>query len=79
MRGLRTHDGLIPNSLQSKFISQTQIYIPLNFFVEIIVDYMENHGLETHNDKMYAKSTTGNTTNTPQFIWPKSSNFFGYF
>ena len=34
---------------------------------------MENDGLTTtHNDKMRAESLTGNTTNAPQFIWPKS-------
>ena len=47
-------------------------------------DYIENHGLGTHNDKMYAKSSTGNTTSTPQFIWPicmlpKSANFWVIF
>ena len=31
---------------------------------------MENRGLGTHNDKMCAESLTGNTPNTPQFIWP---------
>ena len=47
-------------------------------------DYIENHGLGTHNDKIYAKSSTGNTTSTPQFIWPicmlpKSANFWVIF
>ena len=32
---------------------------------------MENHGLGTHSDKMYAKSSTGKyTPNTSQFIRP---------
>ena len=38
---------------------------------------MENHGLGTHNDKMYGKSST---ENTPQFIrpfgWPIIWNSF---
>ena len=29
---------------------------------------MENHGVGTHNDKMCADSSTGNTQNTSQFI-----------
>ena len=30
---------------------------------------MENQGLVIHNDKMCAEGSTGNTQNTPQFIW----------
>ena len=29
---------------------------------------MENHGLRTHNDKVCADSSTGNTPNTPQLF-----------
>ena len=36
---------------------------------------MENHGLGTHNDKMCAESSTGNTPNTPQFIRPICHNW----
>ena len=31
---------------------------------------MENHRLGIHNYKMCADSSTGNTPNTQQFIWP---------
>ena len=30
---------------------------------------MENHGLGTHNDKIWADSLIRNAPNTPQFIW----------
>ena len=43
---------------------------------------MENHGLPTHSDKMYAKSSTGNY---PKYFTihsthlPKPANYLGYF
>ena len=35
---------------------------------------MENHGLGTHNGKMFNKSSTRNTSNIPQFIGPICPN-----
>ena len=35
---------------------------------------MENHGLGTHNDKMCAEISIGNTKNTPKFIRPICPN-----
>ena len=42
---------------------------------------IKNHELRTHNDKMCADNSTGNTLNTPQFVLstcPKRNNL-GYF
>ena len=36
---------------------------------------MNNHGLETNNDKICAESSTENAPNTPQFIWPLCLNW----
>ena len=42
---------------------------------------IKNHELRTHNDKMCADNSTGNTLNTPQFILPTcpKRNNLGYF
>jgi hypothetical protein len=42
---------------------------------------MKNHGPGTHNEKMYAESSTGNTSNIPQFICPSTQigQLFGKF
>ena len=53
MHGLWTHDGLIPNSLQpNKFISQSQIYIPIKCLRILAFCWnsgwlMKNHEMET--------------------------------
>ena len=42
---------------------------------------MENHGLRTHSDKMYAKSSTGKYPKYPTIYsahLPKSANCLGY-
>ena len=36
---------------------------------------MKNHGLGTHNDKLCADSSTGNTPNISQFIRPICPNW----
>ena len=68
---------LNPYSLQPKFISQSQI--DPKYLKTLVLCWkngwlMENHGLETYNDIMCADTSTGNTTNTPQFIWPICPN-----
>ena len=43
---------------------------------------MENHGLGTHDDKMYAEISSGSTPNTPNSFlahMPKSANYLEYF
>ena len=43
---------------------------------------MENHGLETHSDKMYSKSSTGKHPKCPTILsahLPKTANYLGYF
>ena len=44
---------------------------------------MKNHGLGTHNNKMYAKISTGNTISKYPTTYsahsPKSANYLGYF
>ena len=39
---------------------------------------MKNHGLGTHNEKICAEISTGNTPNTPQLIRP-IHQLFGIF
>ena len=71
--GLRTHNGLIPNSLQHKFNSQSQINI---FDLDIKACFFcRNNGLLMENmDKglMGADKLVENTPNAPKFICPSS-------
>ena len=70
----------IPNSLQPKSTSQFQIESSVKCteilsFCQKDGRVMQNHELRIHSDKMYAKSITGNTPNTPQFIQPICPNW----
>ena len=73
---LRTHDGYMPNSLQPKFIFQSQMEISLKFLKLLVFlcrnigRLIENHGLRTHDEKLFADSSTRNTPNTLQSIQP---------
>ena len=40
---------------------------------------MKNHGLGTHNEKMCAIISTGNTPNTPPNIFGPFASYLGYF
>ena len=78
IHGLRTHDDYIPNS--------SNIYIPLKCLKSLAFCrnngcwLMENHGLDSHKAKIYAKSSNRNTPNTPQLTHlPKSANYLEYF
>ena len=65
MLWLWTHDGYIHNSLQPKFISQSQINISFKCLKSLAFCrnngyLMENHGLGTHIDKFNWKYPTVN-------------------
>ena len=86
--GIRTYDGYMTKLSQPKFISQNPNENYLKISYNLIFLYhngwlMENPWLGTHNDKICADSSTGDTPNTPQFIWliiclKYMTNYLGY-
>ena len=71
---------MMAKSLQPKFISQSQIYIPLKCLRNLVFCWnngwlMENRGIGTLYDEMCADKSTGNTPNIPQFIQPICPNW----
>ena len=70
--GLRMHGGLMFNSLQPNFMSQSQREIPLKCLKILVFCrnngwLMKNHGLGMHNDKIFSTHL------------PNLANYLGYF